>query len=202
MDGKVLSTLIVKFTTITIIMLLLLPPFLSNSQIIYAATQESFDQTITAADGASSVMVESNISRIANEAEFIFTKATHYENGILTYDKKLIEDTYGVNIAPYFVEGVRRLYTEDNLTEHLQVGIVQYKNFVSCMKEAIIGMIPGYDLYLLASSGDFVGFLNDHAWGALAAFIAKKIGKKMLGMTMAGLVTQLGISAGQCLIWG
>jgi len=70
------------------------------------------------------------------------------------------------------------------------------------MKDEIVGMIPGVDIYQLFKSGDLKAYIEGKLWGKAASYIGKQIVKLGLKTNVASLVAQLGISGVKCAIWG
>lgn len=108
---------------------------------------------------------------------------------------------YGKVMAAYIAEGIRQVYTNDNLLDAIRANS-QDKDFWSCMGGELIGLIPGMDIAQLLSSGDFKAYIEGHAWDKLAKFLAKQIAKFGLKVNVAGIVASIAIGAGKCLIFG
>lgn len=89
---------------------------------------------------------DQRVKEIENEVRFIFEEASSYENGVVTVDEEKLEKAYGKDMAPYVAEGIRLLYTDDNLAQGVLVNS-QNKDFWGCMKGELLGLIPGYDIY-------------------------------------------------------
>ena len=96
--------------------------------------------------------------------------------------------------------GIERVYTKPNLAQNLQASL-QDRDFVSCMRDELIGMIPGMELVDL-KRGDIISYIQGQMWGNAASYIAMKLAKFGMKSKVAGIVAQLGISAGNCAIWG
>lgn len=147
------------------------------------------------------VAVQQDVKKIEQEVRFIFEEASSYKNGVVSVKDELLKMKYGKVMAAYIAEGIRQVYTNDNLLDAIRANS-QDKDFWSCMGGELIGLIPGMDIAQLLSSGDFKAYIEGHAWGKLAEFLAKQIAKFGLKMNVAGIVASIAVGAGKCLIFG
>lgn len=111
----------------------------------------------------------------------------------------MLASRYREEQAEYIAEGINVLYTEDNIQEHLQA-VVYQRRFLTCMRDEMIGLIPGTELIDLFN-GDVVSYIKGKAWGALAEYLAPKLVKLGFKSNVAGIVAQLGVGAGKCAIF-
>ena len=140
-----------------------------------------------------------DVAEVEKDLKFLFTEATNYENGIFYVNKELLTECYGT-LAPYIAMGIERVYTEPNLAQNLQASL-QDRDFVSCMRYELIGMIPGMVLVDLMR-GDIISYIQGQMWGKAASYIAMKLAKFGMKSKVAGILAQLGISAGKNAILG
>ncbi|MCI5997343.1 MAG: hypothetical protein PT934_06480 [Peptoniphilaceae bacterium] len=138
--------------------------------------------------------------KLEKEIKFLFEDATKFENGELKVNKQLMIEKYGLEKAPYIALGIERIYKEKDLAKNLKAEL-QNRDFISCMEKELIGMIPGMELIDIMS-GDLRTYIEGKMWGKAAEYIAKKLIKFGIKSNVAGIVAQLGISAGKCIIWG
>lgn len=160
--------------------------------------------TISAAEATenkSTAIVQQDVKKIEQEVRFIFEEASSYKNGVVSVKDELLKMKYGKVMAVYIAEGIRQVYTNDNLLDAIRANS-QDKDFWSCMGGELIGLIPGMDIAQLLSSGDFKAYIEGHAWDKLAKFLAKQIAKFGLKVNVAGIVASIAIGAGKCLIFG
>lgn len=150
--------------------------------------------------------------QIEQELKFLFEEASNVDsNGFVSVNESLIAQKYGIEVAPYIAEGIKRLHTDVNivqninpnyLEEHTPVPEVHGSHlrgaWLDCMKGEIIGLIPGMDLIQLFASGELVAFIKGEAWGVAADFIARQAVKLGLNSNVAGLAASLAVSAGRC----
>jgi hypothetical protein len=54
----------------------------------------------------------------------------------------MLASRYREEQAEYIAEGINVLYTEDNIQGHLQAAVYQ-RRFLPCMRDEMIGLIPG-----------------------------------------------------------
>lgn len=189
-----MKKIITKCIVIATTLLIMVPSFIG---IAYANETKVPNTTVEYID----------VAEVEKDLKFLFTEATSYENGVLYVNKELLTERYGT-LAPYIAMGIERIYTEPNLVQNLQASL-QDRDFVSCMRDELIGMIPGMELVDLMR-GDIISYIQGQMWGKaasyiamkLAKFIAMKLAKFGMKSNVAGIVAQLGISAGKCAIWG
>lgn len=146
-------------------------------------------------------ITEQELKAIENEVRFIFEEASTFENGVLTIDRDLLQDTYGEELGSYVALGIEELYTNDNLAEEIRAN-AEDRSFWSCMKGEVVGLIPGVDLYQLLTSGDLKAYVEGKAWGKVAALLGEQLVKLGVKTNVAGIIASLAIGAGKCAIWG
>lgn len=138
---------------------------------------------------------------IEKEVRFIFEEASHYENGHLWIDEAKLKKVYGVELGTYVAAGIREIYTNNHLAQDVLV-TSQDRSFWSCMKNEVVGLIPGVDIYQLLTSGDLKSYIEGKAWGKVAEILAKELVKYGLRENVAGIVASIAISAGKCYYFG
>lgn len=163
---------------------------------IGGVTTPAMAQTATTSQLVSS---EQRQKEIEAEVRFIFEEASSYENGVVTVHEAKLERAYGKDMAAYVAEGIRLLYTDDNLAQEILVNS-QNKDFWECMKGELLGLIPGYDIYQLISSGDLKGYIEGKAWGKVAELLGEQFIKLGIKDNVAGVVASITVGAGKCVI--
>lgn len=181
-----MKKIITKCIVIATTLLIMVPSFIG---IAYANETKVPNTTVEYID----------VAEVEKDLKFLFTEATSYENGVLYVNKELLTERYGT-LAPYIAMCIERIYTEPNLVQNLQASL-QDRDFVSCMRDELIGMIPGMELVDLMR-GDIISYIQGQMWGKAASYIAMKLAKFGMKSNVAGIVAQLGISDGKCAIWG
>lgn len=104
--------------------------------------------TISAAEATenkSTAIVQQDVKKIEQEVRFIFEEASSYKNGVVSVKDELLKMKYGKVMAAYIAEGIRQVYTNDNLLDAIRANS-QDKDFWSCMGGELIGLIPGWIL--------------------------------------------------------
>lgn len=139
-----MKKIITKCIVIATTLLIMVPSFIG---IAYANETKVPNTTVEYID----------VAEVEKDLKFLFTEATSYENGVLYVNKELLTERYGT-LAPYIAMGIERIYTEPNLVQNLQASL-QDRDFVSCMRDELIGMIPGMELVDLMR-GDIISYIQ------------------------------------------
>lgn len=100
-----------------------------------------------------SAVTPAYLQKVTQEVRFIVEESSSFENGVLRIDEQKLTQAYGPELAQYVAEGIRLLYTDDNLTEEIRATMMD-RSFWSCMGSELVGLIPGVDIYQLLTSGD------------------------------------------------
>ena len=156
-----MKKIITKCIVIATTLLIMVPSFIG---IAYANETKVPNTTVEYID----------VAEVEKDLKFLFTEATSYENGVLYVNKELLTERYGT-LAPYIAMGIERIYTEPNLVQNLQASL-QDRDFISCMRDELIGMIPGMELVDLMR-GDIISYIQGQMWGKAASYIAMKLAK-------------------------
>lgn len=73
-----------------------------------------------ATENKSTAIVQQDVKKIEQEVRFIFEEASSYKNGVVSVKDELLKMKYGKVMAAYIAEGIRQVYTNDNLLDAIR----------------------------------------------------------------------------------